>query len=288
MQSELTVARALALLLAMSLIVAGDTAGKLLTAAGLHPFFVAWARFALGSVLVVPFCGLQRNEWRGLLDWRVILRAALLAVAICCILTALRTEPIANVFGAFFIGPLVAYGLSILLLGERASLLRSVFLLLGFGGVLLVVRPSADMGVGALFALMAGVLFGAMLVATRWLAPLFRPRFLLASQLLIGSALLAPLGLGLGALTAQVTPGIAGLLVISALASAGGNYLIVTINRSVPTTLSAPFVYSQLIAATGFGIAVFGDWPDFMTLAGLSIILLSGLAGGLLSWRKIG
>jgi drug/metabolite transporter (DMT)-like permease len=77
-------------------------------------------------------------------------------------------------------------------------------------------------------------------------------------------------------------------LVLSALASAGGNYLIVTINRSVPTTLSAPFVYSQLIAATGFGIAVFGDWPDGLTLAGLGIILLSGLAGGLLSWRKIG
>lgn len=286
MQSELTVARALALLLAMSLIVAGDTAGKLLTGAGLHPFFVAWARFALGAVLVVPFCGLQRNEWRSLLDWRVILRAALLATAISCILTALRTEPIANVFGAFFVGPLVAYGLSILLLGERASLLRSVFLLLGFGGVLLVVRPSADMGAGALFALMAGVLFGAMLVATRWLAPLFRPRFLLASQLLIGSCLLAPLGLS--ALPQGITPGVAGLLVISALASAGGNYLIVTINRSVPTTLSAPFVYSQLIAATGFGVVVFGDWPDGMTLAGLSVILLSGLAGGILAWRKIG
>jgi drug/metabolite transporter (DMT)-like permease len=45
-----------------------------------------------------------------------------------------------------------------------------------------------------------------------------------------------------------------------------------------PATRLAPFVYTQLIAATALGWAVFGVWPDALTLAGLGIVLASGLA----------
>ena len=49
-------ARTVALMLiAMSLIPFGDTAGKLLVSAGVSPAFVGWSRFALGAVLVLPF-----------------------------------------------------------------------------------------------------------------------------------------------------------------------------------------------------------------------------------------
>ena len=104
---------------ATTAIVCGDTAGKLLTQAGVQPLFVAWSRFALAAAVLAWPLGLRRANLRSLLDWRLILRAALIVGAIASILTALRTEPIANVFGAFFIGPIVAYVLSALLLGER-------------------------------------------------------------------------------------------------------------------------------------------------------------------------
>lgn len=181
--------------LATTAIVCGDTAGKLLTGAGVQPLFVAWSRFALAALLLFWMLGLRPTGLGRLLDWRLILRAALIVGAIASILTALRTEPIANVFGAFFIGPIVAYVLSALLLGERVSWARTVMLALGFAGVLLVVRPGGEMGTGMIFAVLAGTLYGSYLAATRWLTAFYPPPFLLGSQLLIGAVLLLPAGL---------------------------------------------------------------------------------------------
>ena len=57
---------------AMFLIVGGDAAGKLLTALGFTPFLVAWARFAVAAVVLLPLSGMKRDEWRSLLDWRLL------------------------------------------------------------------------------------------------------------------------------------------------------------------------------------------------------------------------
>ena len=135
------------MLLAMTLIPAGDTAGKLLGEAGVAPVFTAWSRFTLGAVMILPFVA-RIMPLALFADWRIWLRGLLLAGGILSILTALRTEPIADVFGAFFIGPILAYVLSAWLLREGFSPLRIILLLLGFCGDLLVVRP----GFGSLSA----------------------------------------------------------------------------------------------------------------------------------------
>lgn len=259
--------------LAMFLIVGGDAAGTLMTREGTSPIFVAWSRFAVAAVVLLPFAGLVRTDLKW--DSRLVFRATLIALAICCILTALRTEPVANVFGAFFVGPIVAFVLSVVLLKERTSWLRAVLLVVSFLGVLLVVRPGFGMTVGLGFAVAAGALHGCYLVATRWMAGDYRPRFLLWSQLLIGAVILAPFG------ATQIptldSPTIL-LTVISALGSAIGNLLIVLANRRANATTIAPLIYSQLIHATFLGWLVFGDLPDGLSLIGLSVILASGLA----------
>lgn len=263
---------------AVSLVIVGDTAAKLLTARGVDPLFAAWSRFALAAALLLPFSGLKAAELRDLLRWPVALRAALIAAAIACILTALKTEPIANVFGAFFIGPVVAFVLAALLLKERPAPLRWALMGLGFAGVILVVKPGAGFTPGMGFALASGVLYGCFLVATRRVARTFRPRFLLISQLLIGAVLLAPLGLSAEMPGYELS--LWGLVLVSALGSAAGNLLLVVANRRAETSLIAPLVYSQLISAAIAGILVFGQWPDEAALAGLVLILLSG-AGSL-------
>ena len=181
---------------AMTLIVGGDVAGKLLSQAGFSPFFVAWARFALAAVILLPFCGMGRTEWRKMIDWRLLLRAGLIAAGISCILTALQTEPLANVFAGFFIGPIVSFLLSAWLLREPVTPLRAILLAVSFVGVLIVVRPGFGMTFGMGMAVLAGCFHGSYLVATRWLAGAFRPRFLLLSQLIMGAVILAPLAWG--------------------------------------------------------------------------------------------
>lgn len=260
---------------ALCLIVTGDTAGKLLASGGFSPYFVAWARFAIAALLLLPLSGLKRGELRNLLDRGILLRAALIAGGISCILTALKTEPIANVFGAFFVSPVVSYFLSALLLKERISAGRTVMLLFGLLGVMLVVKPGFGATAGMGFALLAGCLHGSYLVATRWLAGAYRPRFLLISQLLIGAVILSPLALG--AETAAFDPTAVGLVCTSAIGSAAGNYLLVVASRTTPASLIAPLIYTQLIAAALSGYLVFSDWPDSVAFLGLFIILISGL-----------
>ncbi|WP_282608554.1 DMT family transporter [Pelagibius sp. Alg239-R121] len=268
---------------AVTFVVLGDTAGKLLTADGVDPFIIAWTRFALAAVFFLPFSGLKLGELSCLKDWRVLLRAAFIAGGICSILTALKTEPIANVFGAFFIGPVVSYLLAILFLGEKPSQTRGFLLGFGFIGVMLVVKPGFGVTPGIVFALVAGVCYGAYLVTTKMTAGDYRPRLLLFSQLLVGSILLTPAALSAELPQLDVTVSL--LIAGSAFGSTLGNYLLVIAHRKAEASLIAPLVYTQLISATLLGILVFGDWPDIYSLLGLTIIVLSGL-GSLLATRR--
>ena len=271
------------MLASMTLIVGGDVAAKVLSQNGVSPIFTAWTRFAIAALVLLPFSGLTRSNAPALRDPRVWLRALLIMAGICLILTALRTEPVANTFGAFFVGPIVAFALSALLLKERITLLRSVLLGLSFVGVLLVVKPGFGATVGMGFALLAGVFHGCYVVATRWIAPLYRPRLLLISQLVLGGVILAPFGLA--ALPDALTWGALGLVVISAMGSAFGNLLLVTLSKTTPSNVIAPLIYTQLIPATMLGFVVFSDWPDWISFVGLAVIFATGIASLALSRR---
>ncbi|MCV6595433.1 MAG: DMT family transporter [Silicimonas sp.] len=268
---------------AVTCMVVGDTAGKILTAGGVDPVIVAWSRFVLAAAVLGPLSGLSRRDIRHFADWRVLLRAGFIAAGICFILMAHRTDPMANVFGAFSIGPVVAYGLAILFLGERPTRDRGLLLALGFVGVMLVVKPGFGLTQGMVFALAAGGCHGAYLAMTRALAGTCRPRFLLLSQLVVGAVLLTPPGLSVefpalnGALVA--------LILLGAFGSALGTYLLVVASRRAEASLISPLIYSQLISATVLGIVVFGDWPDGLTLAGLVLIVISGI-GSLVFYRR--
>ncbi len=266
----------LLMVVAMTLVPLGDTAGKLMIAGGVSPYFVAWARFVVGAACLAPVTPIDRALWRAVTDWRMILRAALIAAGICAILTALRTEDIGSVFGAFFVGPMLSYILSILLLGERAGPLRAVLLAVGFAGVLLVVKPGFGMTAGLGFAVLAGMFYGCYLTANRWLAGEYSPRLLLFSQMVIGTVLLAPV---LVIAAVPVLKGwILGLLILSGVASMLGNLLLAVAYGRASATRLAPFVYFQLVAATGFGWVVFSDLPDPIAAIGLMVILISGFA----------
>ena len=173
---------------AMTLIPLGDTAGKLLIEVhGFPPVVVGWARFAVGAVFALPLALRYRQDLGALLDWRVHLRGLLIVGGILCILTALRTEDIGSVFGAFFVGPILSYALSVVLLGERVSGPRTALLIVGFVGVLLVVKPGFGMTPGLMLAMIAGVFYGCYLTASRWLSTVAPPPVLLLAQLGFGA-----------------------------------------------------------------------------------------------------
>lgn len=258
--------------LGMLFIPLGDTAGKLMTSAGVAPLFVAWARFGLGIFIALPFA-LHRAFPPLLTNPRIWLRGLLQALTISTILTALSTEPIANVFGAFFLGPMISYVLSIWLLKEQGSALRIILLLIGLAGVMLVVKPGFGMTPGLGWALLSGCFYGMFLTASRWVSPLGRPTHILAAQLIIGTLILTPLGL------INMPSELPYLLMgWSALASMLGNLLLVFAYARAGASTLAPFVYVQLIGAAAYGLMFFGDVPDLVSAIGIIVIFVSGTA----------
>lgn len=268
--------RALPLMLAaMALIPVADTAGKLLTdVEGVAPVFVAWSRFAFAACLIAPFV-LHVVQPRLFADWRIWLRGLMLAGGITSILTALSTEPIANVFGAFFVGPILSWLLSVWLLREPFSALRFGLICIGFVGVMLVVKPGFGMTPGMGFAVLAGLFYGAYLVMSRWMADVARPRAMLFSQLVIGAVVLAIPGASAMPL---FTPPVIAFTLISSVGSMLGNLLLIMAYRKAEASRMAPFVYTQLIWATLLGAAIFGTVPDAWSIAGLALLLASGVA----------
>ena len=92
--------------------------------------------------------------------------------------------------------------------------------------------------------------------------------------LLIGAIILTPFGIRE---IPEINLNIAYLLVISAVASALGNLIIIEANRRLPANVVAPFVYTQLIAATLLSVIVFDSWPDMISLIGLMVLFISGI-----------
>lgn len=272
------------MLVSMSLIPIGDTAGKLLSNNhGISVWFIAWTRFLIGLIAVIVFVSL-RSSTKNLrykatfLDYRIWLRAIFIVCGISAILTSLQTEPIANVFAAFFIGPIVSYLGAAVILKEQLTYARSILMGIGFFGVLLVVKPGLGESTGIYFALLAGFFYGCFLVMNRLLATTSVPSTLLVSQLAIGSLILLPLGvlnypiiLGNEALLISI------LVLISALGSALGNLLLLLATQLTSASALAPLVYFQLIAATVLGLTIFGDLPDHFTWLGILIILSAGI-----------
>lgn len=254
----------------------GDTAGKLMFQhTDVEPIFIAWSRYALGIVLVLMIFAGRGFSFTVFRDWRLWLRSLFVTAAVVSILNSIQTEPIANAFAAFFIGPIFAYFGAAVFLKEKITWFRTVTLVLAFIGVLIVVRPGSGMSPGLIYALMGGMFYAAFLVSTRWVSAVASPRMLLLSNLVMGTVMMTPWGI---TKIPQMDLEMTGLIVWSAAGSAVGNMAIVLASSLVDGSRIAPLIYMQVVYATLFGILFFGDFPDHWTLAGLALLAGSGFA----------
>lgn len=188
---------------------------------------------------------------------------------------AFSVLPLAQVYVMLFASPLLITILAIPILGERVGVKRMAAVLVGLAGVIVVFRPgSVDMGLGhaagmsaAIFGALASVIVRKIGREERIAVLMLYP--LVANFIVMGAALAfvyKPMPVThLGALGVLSLLGFtAGLLLISAYRH--GNAAIV-----------APMQYSQILWAIGFGLLLFDERPDRMTLIGAAIIIASGL-----------
>ncbi len=210
-------------------------------------------------------------------DWGLVLaRCAAEAAATFLFLSALLELPLANVTAVLQMLPLTVTLCAALFLGERVGWRRSLAIVLGFAGMLLIVRPGgADFGPATIYALLAVVVLTLRDLVTRQMSaavPSLTVTFLSAL-----SVMLFGIGLGLGE-SWQPVGGrewallfAMGLLILLAYLCA-----VMTI-RVGEVSAVAPLRYTGLVWALLLGWLVFGDWPSVITLVGAAIVVAAGL-----------
>lgn len=238
---------------------------------------IAWARYNFHIVLMLPL--LARLGPKSVLQTRrlglQIGRATLLLATTFLIFGSLKFIPLADMTAIVFAAPLIATGLSVPILGERVGPRRWLGVLIGFGGVLVVVRPGVDsLDWGAVLALAAAFTYGLYQIATRAISRTDGTLTTLFYTALVGAIVTniivpffwqwpSPLEWAYLALTGGL--------------GALGQFLFIKAYGHAPASTLAPYIYTQLIWSAGLGVLAFGDFPDIWTLAGAAIIAGSGI-----------
>lgn len=229
-----------------------------------------------------------------------IVRAFFVVAANMTFFLALAALPLADAVAVFFISPLVITVFSVVFLGESVGPRRWTAILVGFVGVLVIVRPGTQaFQIAALLPMLAAVCYAALNTMTRTLGQT-EPTARLVFYIQVVFVFVA-LGFGLVAgdgrfevtdepslsflLRAWRWPEPADALPLAAigLVVTGGAWLISRAYSVAEAGLVAPFEYIALPLAVLWGIVLFGEWPDIWTWCGITLILGSGMY---LVWRE--
>ncbi|NEI74585.1 EamA family transporter [Rhizobium lusitanum] len=278
----------LLMVLSMGSYIVSDTFMKLATA-GLPPYEVLSLRGIFATSWGMLLLSVLR-KWRQMpvvFDRWVTARNLIELLCVLCYVLALANMPIANVVALTQITPLVVLIGASLMFGERLSVLSMVLIGIGFAGAVLVAQPGR--GTLSSFALLAigNAVFGALrdLVGRR--VPGHVPGIMVA----FGACILVLAGAIAMHLIFEETavPGAHHLLLLAAsgLFLFGGHYLLFMAYRLGPTANVAPFYYFFTFWALIAGILVFGTLPNLVALAGILLVIASGLAIVVLDRRQL-
>ena len=275
--------RAIALMVGAVALFSGlDASAKyLVTRSGLPVIEVVWARFIGQFALIltlVPLLGVMNAKalfTTSRLPLQLI-RSLLMVGTTAFNFLALEQLRLDQTITIVFLAPLVVAALAGPFLGEWVGWRRAVAIAVGFGGVLIAVRPGVT-GVppAVIYALFAMLTYALFILLTRYMAHFDPPLVTLFYSMFAGAALLAPF-----AIAAWVAPpDFLSWVLLCGLGALGGagHYLFIHAYRLAPASTVAPFLYLQLLTMIAFGYAVFSDVPDMWTLAGSAVIVGSGI-----------
>ena len=233
-------------------------------------------RGTLGALTVLVLAGGFRVR---AVNRRLVAARSLLhcAVTVTFYLAWLRGMALGDSYAVAAVAPLAMTVLAIPLLGESVGWRRWFSTLVGFIGVLVMVRPGGDLWRWEAALLLGGVVFMAVTrIWTRVLARTDRPAtiafWLMVAHVPFGFAILPvfpPIG----------WPSWSGWIAILFVGIGNGSahFLFARAFALAPVGVLAPFEYSTLVMGTLVGVIVWGDVPAWTTAAGAAIVVAAGL-----------
>src|SRR5688572_21487539 len=255
-----------------------DSCAKWLMLHGLPPMEVVFVRYSGQFVLVLAL--FAPRQGRALAQtrrpWIEVIRGLCLLGSTICNFIAITYIPLTITASIGFTMPLILCALSIPMLREQVGWRRWLAILVGFAGVLIIVRPGTGAFHPAVLLSLAAASCGALyMLLTRKLAGVDSVSTQQFYVGLVSTALMLPFALGGWVWPSDPATWFAfGLIGVAAFV---GHQVITIAHRFAPASVLAPFSYVQIISMTASSWLVFNQPPEMWLFIGAPIVIASGL-----------
>lgn len=240
----------------------------------MHVLAISFWRFVFGLLLFVPwfyrmgFIGLKTGNMK-----LHVFRSCLLIGSSVCMMSAVLLMPLDEATALSFTTPLFTVIGAILFLGEKAGPRRWAALVIGFAGMLVILRPGIEIfNWAALLILISAVTFAGVVLCGKVLIRTDSPEMLVAYLAMIS----VPLSF-IPALPYWQWPTVEQLLVLVMIAfcSNMNMYGIAKALQNGDASATQPYDFLRLPTMAGIGWLVFGETSDLFTWIGAVIIFSS-------------
>lgn len=239
-------------------------------------FLIVWAR-NLTQLVVMTIGFAPRMGLNLVRTQRPVLQIAraLSQVGISIfLLIGLRHIPLGEATAVMFLSPLFVTLISVRVLKERVSAGQWASVLLGFAGVLIIVRPGGELFTPAiLWPLAASLCLSGYQLLTRRLNGTDHPVATNYLSGLIGTLLFT---LAIPFVWEMPEWKHAAMMVGMGVLGMTGHLLLTRAYAYGSAAMLAPFTYGQIFFATLLGAVIFGYLPDALGILGMAVLIASG------------
>ena len=246
-------------------------------------YVAGFFRFFLGLVIILPY--IVKNKDAVLKTTHLkqhFLRAILGLPAMLIYFSALVLLPIEKLTAISFVVPLIVTILAVFFLGEKIYIYRTLALMLGFSGMLVIIRPGfVDISIGVYMVLFSALLWSINIIITKKISKDDSAITILAYQSIFMSLLSFFIVLFFWEMPSLKT------FTYLILAAMCGTILHLTLNHAfklVDVSMTQPYSFLNLVFASIIGYFVFDEMPDLYTWIG-ALIIFTGVL--IISYREM-
>tara|TARA_B110000196_G_scaffold317897_1_gene332024 strand:- start:1054 stop:1941 length:888 start_codon:yes stop_codon:yes gene_type:complete len=264
-----------AILLIFVAIFFGSTMGMLMKLAqnNLNVYTAGFLRFFLGLIIITPYILKTKFKVYKTKNLKIhLIRSGLNLPAMLIGFAALTLVPLEKISALSFIVPFVVTILAVVFLKERIRLYRISALIIGFIGMLIILRPGIiDVSVGIQMSLLSSLFWAVVIILTKKLTKNDSAITILTYQYTIMTVLSF-----LTVIFFWQNPSFISLIYLS-LAALSGTITHIALNHAfklVDVSMTQPFSFFGLIIASLYGYLIFDEKPDIYTWVGASVIFI--------------
>ena len=249
----------------------------------LNVFTTGFLRFFFGFLIITPYILKTKFEVFSTKNLKIhILRSTLNLPAMLLGFAALAMLPLEKMTAIHFIVPIIVTILAVIFLKEKIYLYRSIALVMGFLGMLIILRPGIiDISIGIYMALISSLIWSVVIILTKKVSKDDSAITILSHQYVYMSLFSFPLVIYFWDQPSLKT------IIFILCAAMSGTILHIALNHAyklVDVTMTQPYSFLGLVVSSIIGYFVFSDKPDFYTWLGASVIFCGVL---LISYREL-